>query len=215
MTPEQFRELAEAGYNRIPVYREVLADLDTPLSTYLKLASGPYSYLFESVQGGEKWGRYSIIGLPSQEVLKVFDHRIEVSRNGEVVEQAEVDDPLAFVDEYQQRFNAPDLPELPRFNGGLVGYFGYDTVRYIEKRLRHSCLSDKICAPSILPTSSYVMVGFDNLRGKLHLIVHADPSAKGAYEQAHARSDDVENQTHCWTANAPRTPEHLRAKLIS
>lgn len=93
MTPEQFHELAEAGYNRIPVYREVLADLDTPLSTYLKLASGPYSYLFESVQGGEKWGRYSIIGLPSREVLKVFDHRIEVSRHGEVVEQAEVDDP--------------------------------------------------------------------------------------------------------------------------
>ncbi|MDX5329294.1 MAG: anthranilate synthase component I, partial [Marinobacter sp.] len=130
MTPEQFHELAEAGYNRIPVYREVLADLDTPLSTYLKLASGPYSYLFESVQGGEKWGRYSIIGLPSREVLKVFDHRIEVSRHGEVVEQAEVDDPLVFVDDYQKRFHAPDLPELPRFNGGLVGYFGYDTVRY-------------------------------------------------------------------------------------
>src|SRR5690554_1875562 len=90
MTPEQFGKLAEAGYNRIPVYREVLADLDTPLSTYLKLASGPYSYLFESVQGGEKWGRYSIIGLPSDEVLKVFDHRVEIRHRGELVEQAEV-----------------------------------------------------------------------------------------------------------------------------
>ncbi|HBC35426.1 MAG TPA: anthranilate synthase component I, partial [Marinobacter adhaerens] len=150
MTPEQFTELADAGFNRIPVYREVLADLDTPLSTYLKLASGPYSYLFESVQGGEKWGRYSIIGLPSHEVLKVFDHRVEISRGGEVVETEEVDDPLTFVEAYQKRFHAPDLDELPRFNGGLVGYFGYDTVRYIEKRLRKSCPPDKIGTPDIL-----------------------------------------------------------------
>jgi len=205
MTPEQFRELAEAGYNRIPVYREVLADLDTPLSTYLKLASGPYSYLFESVQGGEKWGRYSIIGLPSQEVLKVFDHRIEVSRNGEVVEQAEVDDPLAFVDDYQKRFNAPDLPELPRFNGGLVGYFGYDTVRYIEKRLRHSCPPDKIGTPDILLMVSNEIVVFDNLRGKLHLIVHVDPTANGAYEQAQRASTSW--KASC-TARPPTPPAH-------
>ncbi|MDX5336921.1 MAG: anthranilate synthase component I [Marinobacter sp.] len=214
MTPEQFHQLAEAGYNRIPVYREVLADLDTPLSTYLKLASGPYSYLFESVQGGEKWGRYSIIGLPSREVLKVFDHRIEVSRNGKVVEQAEVDDPLVFVDDYQKRFHAPDLPELPRFNGGLVGYFGYDTVRYIEKRLRHSCPPDKIGTPDILLMVSDEIVVFDNLRGKLHLIVHADPSIDGAYQTAQARIDELESQLHRQTANAPRTPEHLRGKVV-
>ena len=155
MTPEQFTELADAGFNRIPVYREVLADLDTPLSTYLKLASGPYSYLFESVQGGEKWGR-----------------------GGEVVETEGVDDPLAFVEAYQKRFHAPDLDELPRFNGGLVGYFGYDTVRYIEKRLRKSCPPDKIGTPDILLMVSNEIVVFDNLRGKLHLIVHADPSCR-------------------------------------
>lgn len=214
MTPEQFHELAEAGYNHIPVYREVLADLDTPLSTYLKLASGPYSYLFESVQGGEKWGRYSIIGLPSREVLKVYDHRIEVSQNGKVVEQTEVEDPLAFVDEYQKRFNAPDLSELPRFNGGLVGYFGYDTVRYIEKRLRKTCPPDKIGTPDILLMVSNEIVVFDNLRGKLHLIVHVDPAVEGAYEQAQARIDELEKQLHRTTADAPRTPEHLQGKEV-
>ena len=150
MTPEQFAELAKAGFNRIPVYREVLADLDTPLSTYFKLASGPYSYLFESVQGGEKWGRYSIIGLPSREVLKVHDHTVTITREDKVIEETTVDDPLAFVEDYQARFNAPDLEELPRFNGGLVGYFGYDTVRYIEKRLRNTCPPDKIGTPDIL-----------------------------------------------------------------
>ena len=101
MTPEQFAELAQAGFNRIPVYREVLADLDTPLSTYLKLASGPYSYLFESVQGGEKWGRYSIIGLPSVEVLKVFGEQITISRAGQVVEETTAEDPLAFIEDYR------------------------------------------------------------------------------------------------------------------
>lgn len=214
MTPEQFAELAKAGFNRIPVYREVLADLDTPLSTYFKLASGPYSYLFESVQGGEKWGRYSIIGLPSREVLKVYDHTVTITRDDKVIEETTVDDPLAFVEDYQARFNAPDLEELPRFNGGLVGYFGYDTVRYIEKRLRNTCPPDKIGTPDILLMVSDDVVVFDNLRGKLHLIVHADPNQEGAYEQALQRLDDLESRLHRQTANAPRTPEHLRGKTV-
>lgn len=214
MTPEQFAELAKAGFNRIPVYREVLADLDTPLSTYFKLASGPYSYLFESVQGGEKWGRYSIIGLPSREVLKVHDHTVTITRDDEVIEETTVDDPLAFVEDYQARFNAPDLEELPRFNGGLVGYFGYDTVRYIEKRLRNTCPPDKIGTPDILLMVSDDVVVFDNLRGKLHLIVHADPNQECAYEQALQRIDDLESRLHRQTANAPRTPEHLRGKTV-
>ncbi|MDX1599175.1 MAG: anthranilate synthase component I [Marinobacter sp.] len=214
MTPEQFAELAEAGFNRIPVYREVLADLDTPLSTYLKLASGPYSYLFESVQGGEKWGRYSIIGLPCREVLKVRDHLVTITRDNQVIEEVEADDPLAFVEQYQARFNAPDLEELPRFNGGLVGYFGYDTVRYIEKRLRQSCPPDRIGTPDILLMVSDEIVVFDNLRGKLHLIVHADPAVKGAYEQAQQRINDLESRLHRQTADAPRTPESLRGKTV-
>lgn len=214
MTPEQFTALAEAGYNRIPVYREVLADLDTPLSTYLKLASGPYSYLFESVQGGEKWGRYSIIGLPSREILKVTDHRITITRDGAVVEDTEADDPLAFIEAYQGRFNAPDLDDLPRFNGGLVGYFGYDTVRYIEKRLQQSCPPDKIGTPDILLMVSDEIVVFDNLRGKLHLICHADPAKHGAYDEAMARIDELESRLHRQTADAPQTPLSLRGRAV-
>ena len=214
MTPEQFAELAQAGFNRIPVYREVLADLDTPLSTYLKLASGPYSYLFESVQGGEKWGRYSIIGLPSVEVMKVFGEQITVARHGEVIEEATETDPLAFVERYQARFNAPDLDELPRFNGGLVGYFGYDTVRYIEPRLKPGCPPDKIGTPDILLMVSDEIVVFDNLRGKLHLIVHADPSQDGAFEKAQQRIDELESKLHRQTSDAPQTPAHLSGKTV-
>ncbi|HEY5717600.1 MAG TPA: anthranilate synthase component I [Motiliproteus sp.] len=190
MTPEQFEQLAAANYNRIPVTREVLADLDTPLSTYLKLADGPYSYLLESVQGGEKWGRYSIIGLPCRTVLKVHDHEVSVTADGEVTEQQHCDDPLAFVETFHQRYRVPDLEGLPRFNGGLVGYFGYDTVRYIEPKLSN-VPPDLLGTPDILLMVSDELVVFDNLSGKLILIVHADPSEAGAFEQAQRRLDEL------------------------
>jgi anthranilate synthase component 1 len=214
MTPEQFASLSESGYNRIPVYREVLADLDTPLSTYLKLASGPYSYLLESVQGGEKWGRYSIIGLPCREVMRIRGEQITVSLDDEVVEEATRDDPLSFVEEYHSRFRAPDLEELPRFNGGLVGYFGYDTVRFIEKRLARTCPPDKIGTPDILLMVSDDLVVFDNLRGRLHLISHVDPADAGAYNKAQKRLDELENRLHRQVADAPVTPKHLSGKTV-
>ena len=147
MSPERFSELAAQGYNRIPVSRRVLADMDTPLSAYLKLADGPYSYLFESVQGGEKWGRYSIIGLPCRTVLKVHGFQVSLETDGDVVETFEHEDPLEFVKQFQARFRVPKLGDHPRFNGGLVGYFGYDTVRYIEPRLRDSVPPDTIGSP--------------------------------------------------------------------
>ncbi|TBW58869.1 anthranilate synthase component I [Marinobacter halodurans] len=214
MTPEQFADLAQAGYNRIPVQREVLADLDTPLSTYIKLATGPYTYLFESVTGGEKWGRYSIIGLPCREILRVEGNNITITRDGQVIEETTSDDPLAFVEQYQARFNSPDLPELPLFNGGLVGYFGYDTVRYIEKRLAATCPPDKLGTPDILLMVSDEVVVFDNLRGKLHLIVHVNPNDANALADAEARLDALEDQLHHSTVDAPVTPEALRGTQI-
>ena len=138
MTPDQLQQLANQGYNRIPVSREVLADLDTPLSVYLKLADCDYSCLLESVEGGEKWGRYSFIGLGSRMVLKVFGHQLMIEQDNQIVEQRQVADPLAEVEQFMAQFKVPNLPDLPRFHGGLVGYFGYDTVRYIESRLANT-----------------------------------------------------------------------------
>ncbi|SER19785.1 anthranilate synthase, component I [Amphritea atlantica] len=191
MTPEQFAELAAQNFNRIPVVREVLADLDTPLSTYMKLANQPYSYLLESVEGGEKWGRYSIIGLPCRTVLKVSGHSVQIETDGEIVEQAEVADPLEFVEQFQDRYRAAELPGLPRFNGGLVGYFGYDCVRYVEKRLADSTPEDVIGTPDILLMVSDEVVVFDNLSGKLILISHADPDEEDALAQAQLRLDEL------------------------
>ncbi len=191
MTPEHFAELAQQNYNRIPVMREVLADLDTPLSTYLKLADGPYSYLLESVQGGEKWGRYSIIGLPCRTVLKVFGQQIEVETDGQLVESLSAEDPLAFVEQFHQRYRVPVIAGLPRFNGGLVGYFGYDSVRYIEPKLAAGVPEDDLGTPDILLMVSDEVVVFDNLSGKLILISHGDPADHDAYQQAQLRLDEL------------------------
>lgn len=191
MTPEHFAQLAGQGYNRIPVSRQVLADLDTPLSSYLKLADGPYSFLFESVQGGEKWGRYSIIGLPCRTVLKVFVNRVTIEVDGIISEDFERQDPLEYVKEFQKRFRAAPLGDGTRFSGGLVGYFGYDTVRYIEPRLRNSTPADPIGNPDILLMVSEEVLVFDNLAGTLSLILNVDPQQPNALENAQKRLDEL------------------------
>ncbi len=191
MTPEKFKSLAAQGYNRIPLMREALADMETPLSTYKKLAGEPFTYLFESVQGGEQWGRYSFIGLPCRTLLKVNGRTVEIVRDGKVVEQLDVPDPLTFVEQYQARFKVPDLEGLPRFNGGLVGYFGYDIVKYIEQRLDKTEKPDPIGTPDIMLMVSDDIVVFDNLRGSLFVITHADTAEENAFEQAQQRLDDI------------------------
>jgi anthranilate synthase component 1 len=187
MTEQDFNDLARQGYNRIPVFRQLPADLDTPLSLYLKLANQPYTYLLESVVGGERFGRYSFIGLPARTVLRVRGHFVSVETDAQPVEQGEQADPLAFIDAYLKRFRAAPVPGLPRFPGGLCGYFGYDTVRYIEKKLAHAVKPDLLGTPDILLMLTDELVVVDNLSGRLTLIVYADPMQADAYLTAQAR----------------------------
>lgn len=191
----EFQQLVEQGFNRIPLFREVLADLDTPLSAYLKLADAPYSYLFESVQGGEKWGRYSFIGLPCRQRLRIRGQEITVEYDGDVVEKAYCEDPLSWLKDFQNRYRVPTLSQgLPRFIGGLVGYFGYDTIRYIEPRLARCSNPDPLQTPDILLLVSEEVVVYDNLAGTLAVIVLVDPIQQNAYENAQHRLDDLVRQ---------------------
>lgn len=198
MNKDTFHRLASQGYTHIPLSREVLADLDTPLSTYLKLANAPYSYLFESMQGGEKWGRYSFIGLPGSKVIKVFGRRISIESADSPEIRFERDDPLAWIEEFRKSINVPVLEDMPRFSGGLVGYFGHDIIRYIEPRLGECPNRDDLSVPDILLTVSDELAVFDNLLGKLLLIVHAQPanaaSPDAAYAAAQSRLDELETQ---------------------
>ena len=191
MTHEEFLRLAGEGYNRIPLACETLVDFDTPLSIYLKLADAPNSYLLESVQGGEKWGRYSIIGLPARTVLRVHGHDVVVTTDGVEVERQQSADPLAFVEQFKARYKVPTIAGLPRFNGGLVGYFGYDSVRYVEQKLASCPNPDPLGTPDILLMVSDAVVVFDNLAGKMHAIVLADPDEADAFERGHARLREI------------------------
>jgi anthranilate synthase component 1 len=177
--------------NKIPVYREILADMETPLSVYLKLANGPFSYLFESVEGGDKWARYSLIGLPAKKILTLSQNLIEIIEDGVVKESFESDDPLGFIEEYQKNVSVNSIESLPKFNGGLVGYFGYDCIRYIEKRLASSKLYDQLGTPDALFMVSEEVAVFDNLKNTLHLIVLADADSEEAIRLAELRIEEL------------------------
>lgn len=221
ITSAEIADLRAQGYTRVPLVREVLADLDTPLSTYLKLADAPYSYLFESVHGGEKWGRYSIIGLPCNKVIKVSKHEVSQYQDDKLEETLIVADPLQWISEYQSQFSVyEDVHQqdgLPRFTGGLVGYFGYETISYIEKRLARSGSSkvggpkagkpDPLGTPDILLMVSEEVVVFDNLSGKLFVIVHIDTSDEDALHRGEARLEQI-----CESLNnkIPEKPDHDR-----
>ncbi len=186
MDTDEFESWKAKGFNRIPVIVETLADLDTPLSTYLKLARGPYSYLLESYPGEEKWSRYSMIGLPARTVVSIKGSRVEVRRGGVVVEQCETEDPLQFVESFQKRYRVAPVAGLPRFYGGLVGYFSYDTVRYVEKRLKLSSPKETLDTPDILLMLSEDVVVFDNVRGHMQLVSLVDVDVPNALTDASA-----------------------------
>ena len=214
MNRQEFDRLKGQGYNRIPLVRETLADLDTPLTVYLKLANRPYSYFLESVVGGERFGRYSFIGLPAKIRMVVRGRLVTVENDWEVLEQVETDNPLAFIQSYRARFKVAHRAGSPRFTGGLVGYFGYDTVRYIEHKLAATCKPDTLGTPDILLLQSEELAVMDNLSGKLYLIVYADPHEPHAYEKAQARLEELHRLLRR-PAELPQVAPHAPAEAVS
>ena len=210
ITELEFKSLCAQGYNRIPLMVEAFADLETPLSLYLKLAhaqgDGKYSFLLESVVGGERFGRYSFIGLPARSLLRASgfgaDAKTEVVTDGQVVETHQ-GNPLDFIAAYQQRFKVALTPGMPRFCGGLAGYFGYDAVRYVEKKLEQSCPPDDLGCPDILLLQCEEVAVIDNLSGKLYLIVYADPSQPEAYSRGKKRLRALKEQLR-YSVSAPQ-----------
>ena len=188
---------------RIPISVEILADMETPLSVFKKLGNKPFSYLFESVEGGEKWARYSLIGLPSSTVIKVYKNEIQIYEDGQIVEEVTSQDPLKFLEEYQENINVKLNDELPAFTGGLVGYLGYDCIRYIEPKLSSSNLPDPLGTPDALFMLSEEVAVFDNLNNKLHLIVLSKSESEKDIARAEERLRDLSDKL-----NHPLIPEN-------
>ena len=216
MTELEFKSLAAQGYNRIPMIAEAFADLETPLTLYLKLAqtqnAGKNTFLLESVMGGERFGRYSFIGLPAHTLLRSYGMRTEVIKNGVVVETVE-GDPLDFIAEFQSRFKVALRPGLPRFCGGLAGYFGYDAVRYVEKRLANSAPKDDLGLPDIQLLLTEELAVIDNVSGKLYLIVYADTAQPEAWSKARQRLKDLRTMLRR-SVDAPVTSASTRTDSI-
>lgn len=207
---EHFQQCAADGHTLVPIVREVLSDLDTPLSVYLKLADGPNTYLFESVEGGERFGRYSIIGLPAHRVYAFAGNTLFVTELGDLIESRIIEDPLAEVERLRAAQRVARCPDLPGFTGGLVGWFGFECIQYIEPRLRDSALHrdyrDELGTPDILLMDSREVAVFDNLKGRLYLVVHADPREPRAWAQANRRLDEL---THRLRQGGHGYPETL------
>ncbi|MFL9880710.1 anthranilate synthase component I [Herbaspirillum rhizosphaerae] len=216
MTELEFKSLASQGYNRIPLIAEAFADLETPLTLYLKLAqtqnAGKNTFLLESVVGGERFGRYSFIGLPATTKLRSFGNKIEVLKNDKVIESLE-GNALEFIAEFQSRYKVAIRPGMPRFCGGLAGYFGYDAVRYIEKRLADSAPKDDLGLPDIQLLVTEELAVIDNLSGKLYLIVYTDPSQPEAFSKGRQRLKDLRASLRR-AADAPVTSGSVRTETI-
>ena len=182
---------------KIPISLELLADMETPLSVYKKLANKPFSYLFESVEGGDKWARYSLIGLPSSRVIKIYQNKIQISKDGKIEEEIVSPDPLKFLEDYQDNIKVKLNDNLPKFIGGLVGYFGYDCIRYIETKLGNPKLPDPLGTPDALFMISEEVAVFDNLNNKLHLIILSESESEADISKAQERlkvlSDELLN----------------------
>jgi len=216
MTELEFKSLAAQGYNRIPMIAEAFADLETPLTLYLKLAqsqqAGKNTFLLESVMGGERFGRYSFIGLPAQTLVRSFGETIEVVTDGKVVETHQ-QNPLEFIAEFQNRFKVAMRPGLPRFCGGLAGYFGYDAVRHVEKRLAGKAPKDDLGLPEIELLLTEELAVIDNVSGKLYLIVYADPTKPEAWSKARQRLRDLRAMLRR-SVDAPVTSASVRTESI-
>ena len=216
MTELEFKSLAAQGYNRIPLIAEALADLETPLTLYLKLAqtqqTGKNTFLLESVVDGERFGRYSFIGLPASTLLRSFGTRIEVVKNDKIIESLE-GNPLDFIGEFQSRYKVAIRPGMPRFCGGLAGYFGYDTVRHIEKRLANTTPRDDLGLPDIQLLLTEELAVIDNLSGKLYLIVYTDPTQPEAFSKGRQRLKELRIMLRR-PADAPVTSASVRTETI-
>lgn len=180
--------------NKVPVFREILADMETPLSVYQKLANAPFSYLFESVEGGDKWARYSLIGLPANKIIRITGNQLEVTDNGRIIESKEIKNPLEYIEACQKEVQIVEQEGLPKFNGGLVGYFGYDCVRYIEPRLKESQPTDNLGTPDALFMVSEEVAVFDNLKNKLYLIILVNSDSEEEKKKAENRLDNLEKK---------------------
>ena len=214
MNQNEIDALVAQGYTHVPIHRQLLADFETPLSVYMKLGNQPFSYLFESAaQGGERWSRYSVIGLPSEKIFRVTGNSLRIEEKGNVIHEVTTDDPLEQINTYLERMKVAEEDDMGRFYGGLAGYFGYDTIRFYEHKLKGSCPPDTLNTSDILLMESKDVVVFDNVSSTVRLITLGDLNDPEMWDKSQRKLDQLTDQLQnsTWTPptqiDSPRVSE--------
>ena len=187
----EFIQKAKTG-NLIPVYKEILADLETPVSAFLKIRDGRFSYLLESVVGGEKWARYSFLGSRPSVILKGVGNGVEMIRNGRTERITGFQNPLEVVRKFMSQYRAVPVAGLPRFFGGVVGYLSYDLVRYFDEIPQRP--KPSLGFPNLFLMITDTLLIFDSLTQKIKIVSNAhvgDDPPKKAYDAATAKIDQI------------------------
>lgn len=174
-----------------PAIKKIIADTETPLSVYLKLANKKNTFLLESIEGGEKWGRYSVIGLASKKCVMVRRNEFKILEDDIAVQTIQTDDPLKLIEDYKNNFTVRNTEGLPRFCGGLVGYFSFDTVRYTEKKLGLINQKNSLETPDILLLFVDNFVVFDNLKNELTIVKYFQENDLGAKEKSEETIEEI------------------------
>lgn len=212
LTQQQFDDFEQQGYNRIPLYRCVSADLDTPLSAWLKLANGKNTFLLESVVGGSRWGRYSMIGLSADTTYVARGDQITKYVLGEIEESYSCDNILEELRVIKDEYKVPKIDELPAFNGGLVGYLGYEIIEHIEDKLKGKTPKDELFIPDVNLMLAEEIAVFDNLAGKVWIIIHANPEDDMAFAKGQKRLDEL---THRLRSGSTGYAEILNQNILN
>lgn len=197
MTFEEYQAFKDRGFSHAPLIKKRLMDAQTPVSVFSKVRDlNGSAYLFESVVGGERWARYSMIGLGSDLILQYADGHMTVKDNDNIDVNA-VEDPFDYIRKLMAQYKMPtaeDIATLPSFSGGLVGYFGYDMVRVIEPSVGLSDAPNPISMPDMWLMLSMSVIVFDSLENTLSIIVYADCNTEDGYSNAIRELEKIEDK---------------------
>ncbi len=174
MKKEEFISHIEKGYQLIPISK-VIKNLELdPIEVYEDLSDKPKSYLFESLEGQKDWSRYTIIGLPSEDYIEVFQNQIRVFGNNQLIDKVTIEDPIKWIEDYHKSFKVLQNPHLPQFQGGLVGYFGFDAIKYFEPSIKFAVQKDTMKTPDICLIISKQLLIFDKINDEINIIIYAE-----------------------------------------
>ena len=214
ITKEQYEKFKLDGFNVIPLITQIHLSSDSPTNLYSKIKDKRNTFLLESIEGGEKWAQYSIIGLDCNDTIKISGKKIDLKIDGQI-KSYNSEDPLEDLEKLIASHKAPEQEEFPRFYGGYVGFFAYESARYSEEKIASLGSKDSKFdehMPDIYLVKSEKLVVYDNFNKSIHIIYNSDP-AKKTYEEANKMLEEIEQSISAETQSSSLEYKPISGKL--